>query len=569
MNNLKKFSFIHFFSFGIIAVALVLIIRLYDIQINKGSYFKDASNRQYGSLRLDKNFDRGLIVFSYRDGKDFFAASNQVGFNLAIDPSILEQPDVVYQKLTAIVSIDHDDFYKKVAKTTDPYEELVKKIPEDIGLKIADLSLKGVILEKARWRFYPGNELASQVIGFISEKDNQLRGQYGLEREYDDTLKKDTADLYSNIFVEFYSGIKKTFNSGTLTGDVVATIEPRVQAYAERVANSVQDQYHSKSTGIIIMDPKNGEIIAMSQYPTFNLNDFGKVDSVSQYNNHGIEDVHEMGSIIKPLSMAIGLETKSVTAQTKYDDKGYITLNGRTIYNYDKKGRGVVDMQAVLNNSLNTGVAFVVSKVGNERFVDYMRKLFKDETHIDLPAEGAPLISNLDSLRDVEVATASFGQGIAITPIQTIRALATLGNGGLLVNPHVIKEIRYEYGVTKKIEEPAPVQVFSKETSEEISRMLTRVVDEALLGGEVKMQNYSIAAKTGTAQIVDTTTGRYYDDRYLHSFFGYFPAFDPKFIVLLYTVEPQGVAYASHTLTLPFIDIAKYLINYYEIEPDR
>jgi cell division protein FtsI (penicillin-binding protein 3)/stage V sporulation protein D (sporulation-specific penicillin-binding protein) len=569
MNNSQKFSFIHLFSLGIIFIALILIVRLYDIQINKGSYFKDASNRQYGSLRLDKNFDRGLIVFSYRDGKDFFAASNQMGFNLAIDPSILEQPDVVYQKLTTIVPIDHDDFYKKAAKITDPYEELVKKIPEDIGLKISDLNLKGVILEKARWRFYPGNELASQVIGFISEKDNQLRGQYGLEREYDDILKKDTADLYSNIFVEFYSGIKKTFNQGGLVGDVVATIEPNVQAHAEQVANSVQDKYNSKSTGIIVMNPKNGEIIAMSQYPTFNLNDFGKVDSVSQYNNHGIEDVHEMGSIIKPLSMAIGIETKSVTAQTTYDDKGYIVLNNRTIYNHDKKERGVVDMQAVLNNSLNTGVSFVVGRVGNQRFVDYMRKLFRDETSIDLPAEGSPLISNLDSLRAVEVTTASFGQGIAITPIQTIRALAALGNGGQLVQPHVIKEIRYEYGVIKKIEEPKPVQIFSKETSEEISRMLVRVVDEALLGGTVKMENYSIAAKTGTAQIVDPNTGGYSEDRYLHSFFGYFPAFDPKFIVLLYTIEPKGVAYASHTLTLPFIDIAKYLINYYEIEPDR
>jgi cell division protein FtsI (penicillin-binding protein 3)/stage V sporulation protein D (sporulation-specific penicillin-binding protein) len=244
-------------------------------------------------------------------------------------------------------------------------------------------------------------------------------------------------------------------------------------------------------------------------------------------------------------------------------------LNNRTIYNHDKKERGVVDMQAVLNNSLNTGVSFVVGRVGNQRFVDYMRKLFRDETSIDLPAEGSPLISNLDSLRAVEVTTASFGQGIAITPIQTIRALAALGNGGQLVQPHVIKEIRYEYGVIKKIEEPKPVQIFSKETSEEISRMLVRVVDEALLGGTVKMENYSIAAKTGTAQIVDPNTGGYSEDRYLHSFFGYFPAFDPKFIVLLYTIEPKGVAYASHTLTLPFIDIAKYLINYYEIEPDR
>ncbi len=569
MNNSNRFSVINIFSYGIIAIALVLIVRLYDVQIIKGDSFKDKSERQYGTSRRDENFDRGLIIFKYKDGRDFFAASNQTGFNLAIDPSALNEAERVYTKLNEITPIDRTDFFKKAAKKTDPYEELVKRIPEDLGLKIADLKLRGVILDKTRWRFYPGNELAAQVLGFIGEKDGTLRGQYGLERYYDDVLKKDTKNLYSNIFVEFYSGVKKTFGEGQFSGDLVATIEPNVQAYTEEVIASVQNEWHPKSTGIIVMDPNTGEIIAMSQYPTFNLNDFGSVDSVSQYNNHSIEDVHEMGSIIKPLSMAIGLETKSVTANTTYNDMGSLTLNNRTISNYDKKGRGVVDMQIVLNNSLNTGVAFVVNKVGNERFVGFMKKMFHQETGVDLPAEGTPLISNLDSLRDVEVATASYGQGIAISPIQTIRALAALGNGGVLVQPHLIKETRYEYGVTKKINQVEPERLFSKNTSEEISRMLVRVVDEALLNGSVSIKNYSIAAKTGTAQVVDKTTGKYYADRYLHSFFGYFPAFDPQFIVLLYTIEPQGAQYASGTLTMPFIDIVKYLINYYEVEPDR
>jgi cell division protein FtsI (penicillin-binding protein 3)/stage V sporulation protein D (sporulation-specific penicillin-binding protein) len=317
------------------------------------------------------------------------------------------------------------------------------------------------------------------------------------------------------------------------------------------------------------MDPNNGEIVAMAQYPTFNLNDFGQVDSVSQYNNNAVENVYEMGSIIKPITMAIGLETKAVTADTTYNDQGSMTLNGSTFYNYDKRARGVVDMQTVLNNSLNTGVAFVVSKVGNERFSSFMKKFFAEETGIDLPAEGRPLVANLDSPRDIEHATASYGQGIAITPIQTIRALAALGNGGLIVQPHLVKEIRYDYGVTKKVNQLEPERIFSRDTSEEISRMLTRVVDEALVNGDMAMERYSIAAKTGTAQIANESTGRYYDDRYLHSFFGYFPAFDPQFIVLLYTVEPVGAQYASATLTDPFFEMAKYLINYYEIEPDR
>lgn len=568
MNNSNKFSPIHFFSIGILVFAFILIVRLYDVQIRKGNYFKDISERQYSSQRRDENFDRGLIIFSYKDGRDFFAASNQTGFNLAIDPANLEDPQKAFEQISAIVPLDKEDFFKKASKKKDPYEELVKRIPEETGLKIYDLKIRGVILEKTRWRFYPGNEMAASILGFISEKDGQLKGQYGLERYYDDVLKKDTANLYSNIFVEFYSGLKKTFGEGRFNGHIVATIEPNVQAYIEEVIAGVQNEWHSKNTGVIVMDPHTGAIIAMGQYPTFNLNDFGNVDSVSQYNNNTVENVYEMGSIIKPITMAIGIETKAVNANTTYNDLGSLTLNGRTFYNYDHKVRGVVNMQAVLNNSLNTGVAFVVSQVGNEKFVGYMKKFFGEETGIDLPAEGSPLISNLDNFRDIEAATASFGQGIAISPIQTIRALASLGNGGLLVQPHLIRETRYEYGVTRKIAQEEPERVFSKQTSEEISRMLTKVVDDALLGGKVSMEHYSIAAKTGTAQI-PMPGGGYYDDRYLHSFFGYFPAFDPQFIVLLYTVEPQGAQYASGTLTMPFIDIVKYLINYYEIEPDR
>ena len=304
--------------------------------------------------------------------------------------------------------------------------------------------------------------------------------------------------------------------------------------------------------------------------PSFDLNKFNEEEDINIFRNPIVESVYEMGSIIKPLTIAAGLDSGSITAQTTYNDKGFLELDGYKISNYDGKGRGVVDMQEVLSQSLNTGVAFAVTEMGSKVFADYMRSFgLTEKTGIDLPNEVSPLIDNLNSPRDIEYATASFGQGIALSPIMTARALSALANNGILTNPHLVKKINYEIGPAKTIEIEEGRRVLKPETADEITRMLVRVVDEALAGGTVKLKNYSVAAKTGTAQMANPKAKGYYEDRFLHSFFGYFPAYNPQFLVFLYTVHPKEVRYASQTLTEPFMDMTKFLINYYEIPPDR
>jgi len=266
--------------------------------------------------------------------------------------------------------------------------------------------------------------------------------------------------------------------------------------------------------------------------------------------------------------MAAGIDSGAITATTTYYDAGSIELDGSTISNFDGKGRGRVSMQEVLNQSLNTGASFVASKIGNRVFANYMINYgIGEETGIDLPNESAGIVKNLYEPRDLEYATASFGQGIATTPIATIRGLSVLANGGVLVTPRIAKKIKYTSGLSKKVSSNDGQRILKQESAEEITRMLVSVVDNALLEGTVKLPNYSIAAKTGTAQIA--SVGGYYDDRFLHSFFGYFPAYDAQYLIFLYTLEPKEVKYASQTLTHPFMDIVKFLINYYEIPPDR
>jgi cell division protein FtsI/penicillin-binding protein 2 len=374
-----------------------------------------------------------------------------------------------------------------------------------------------------------------------------------------------------NFFAEIFSDIKQTITADSKSeGEIITSIEPQVQGFLEKIIGDVNEKYNSKLTGGIIIDPTTGEIYAMAVTPTFDLNKFSDEKNISVFNNPLVEGLYEMGSIIKPLTMAAGLDSGAITAKTTYNDTGSLTLDGSTIYNFDKKARGVVDMQEILNQSLNVGASFIVRAMGKNNFANYMRAYgLNEETGIDLPGENHGRLENLNSPRDIEYATASFGQGISMTPIATVRALSALANGGKLIAPHIVKKINYSSGIFNNISYVNEAkQVIKKETSEEISRMLTVVVDKALANGKVALPNYSVAAKTGTGQIAKPGGG-YYDDKWLHSFFGYFPSYNPRFLVFLYTIEPQGVPFASQTLTTPFMDNVKFLINYYNIAPDR
>ncbi len=544
-------------------------VQLYRVQIIGGETYSKRAERQH--MRPTAGiFDRGSIFFSRKNGDLIDVASLKAGYTIAINPKTITHPEDVYNNLGFYLDLDEDFYITKADKEDDPYEEIAKRVSFEDGEKIKELDMEGVSVIRENWRFYPGKKLAAQTIGFVSFNQDELRGQYGLERQYEEVLERKHHNTFQNFFVEMFSNLNDIIlQKKKPKGSVITTIEPEVQTFVENELEVMHEEWGAKEIGAIVMNPKNGEIYSMGLYPTFDLNEFNIVDDPMLYGNPLVESVYEMGSIMKPLTMAAGLDADVVTPTTTYYDAGHITLNTETFWNYDLKGRGTVSMQEVLNQSLNTGVAYVVSQLGNDRFAEYMKGLFGEKTGIDLPGEVSSLISNLDSTNDIEYATASFGQGIAMSPISITRALAALGNRGLMVQPHIGKEIKYDLGLTKDIDTNESTRIFKQETSEEITRMLVTVVDDALRGGTVALKDWSIAAKTGTAQIAKTDGPGYYDDRYLHSFFGYFPAYDPEFIVFLYHTEPQGARYASETLTKPFMDIAKFLIQYYEIPPDR
>lgn len=532
--------------------------------------YREMGESQYVHTVRDL-FTRGSIYFTTKDGEKVSAATVKSGSLLAIDPTKLGNLEETYNALSAITPIDRETFFERAARVDRTYQEVAQTVEEEDAKKINELKLPGVKLYRNQWRYYPGKSLSGRTIGFVGYDEDSLVGKYGLERFYEETLSRDTEHLSVNFFAEIFGNLRKLIfdSSDAKEGDIVTTIEPTVARTLDRVLEAAQDQWNSKFTGGIIMNPTTGEVIALNVIPSFDLNDRSGI-GIEQFRNPLVEDVYEMGSIIKPLTIAAGLDAGVITPHSTYYDAGSIDLNTFTIRNYDGRGRGTTDMQQVLSQSLNTGVAYVTKLLGHDRFRDYFYALkLGSETGIDLPSEAHGLVNNLESPREVEYATASFGQGIALTPIETVRALATLANGGTLVTPHLVKRIEYADGTSHDVGYPMGDRVFSEKTSEDITRMLITVVDEALKGGKAKNEYYTIAAKTGTAQIANPDTQKYYDDRYLHSFFGYFPAYDPQFLIFLYTVEPKGVQYASETLTDPFLELVQFLINYYALPPDR
>lgn len=563
---------IRFLSIVILLVGIIIIGRLYQLQVMHAADYQAKAERQYVHTARDL-YSRGQIFFTSKDGEKLSAASIQSGYLLAVNPEHVTDANAFCGQLAPYLGEATEKCIERATLEKRTYVELITNLDSDAAAAIESLDIDGALLYKNQWRYYPGSTVAARSIGFTGYEGDgtELHGKFGLERYYDDILFEKKESLSVNFFAELFSNLGDALydKSEEKSGDIVTTLEPAVSRLLDTVLEETNDYYSSKATGAIIMNPNTGEIIAMNAVPGLDLNNREEA-TIDQFKNPLVEDVYEMGSIIKPLTVAAGIDAGVISPGTTYYDPGCIELNTYTICNFDLRGRGTVPMQEVLNQSLNTGVAYIANRMGKDRFRDYfLGYKIGSETGIDLPNEAYGLVNNLNSPREVEYATASFGQGIALTPIATVRALASLANGGKLITPHLVSRIEYHDGTTKDIRYPDGEQVLTPETSETISRMLGTVVDDALRGGKVARPNHTIGAKTGTAQIPDPINGGYYEDRYLHSFFGYFPVYDPEFIVFMYTVEPQGVRYASETLTDPFMQIADFLINYYSIPPDR
>lgn len=554
--------------FFFIAVG-ALISRLFILQILHHREYVDLASRQHNSVQ-EVFPERGLVYVQDKKKNLIPLALNQTRSTLVASPRLVKNPSEIADAIAEIIRMPREKILQQLSKREDSYEILAKRVEPALREKIEKKKIPGLIFEEERGRIYPHNALAAHVVGFVSKIDEKETGQYGIERFLEDDLGGEKGFLEgakdaSGFWIALGRKIVHPSKNGS---SVVLTIDYNIQTRAEEVLEAAKEKWHAPSGAILVIDPQTGKILASAGSPSFNPNEFSNQKNYSVFLNPLVQSTYEAGSVMKPITMAGGLEERLVTPDATYHDTGVVKVGGYEITNFDGKAYGVRTMTQVLEKSLNTGVAHVAKLLGPKRQYEYLRRFgFGEKSGIDLPGELPGNLTNLDSGREVDFMTASFGQGIAVTPLQLAFAIGAIANHGNLMKPIIVEKVTDDSGNTVERKPEIRRRALSPDTAETLTKMLVSVVQTGY-ENRAGVKNYFVAGKTGTAQIPNRE-GRGYSDKVIHTFVGYAPAFRPRFLAVLLLNEPQGNRFASNTLTSSFHDLAEYILNYYEVPPDE
>jgi cell division protein FtsI/penicillin-binding protein 2 len=452
---------------------------------------------------------------------------------------------------------------------------LIKSPIDTASTTAVKLEIPGLGFNMESFRYYPENEIASHVLGFVSYSNNEGNGKYGLEEFFNEelfgkygSLKSEKGGQGNVIIVNDREYIKPVAGS-----DLVLTLDRNVEFIACEKLKETVKKHGATGGSVIAVNPKTGAIIAMCSAPDFDPNNYRDVSDISVYNNPALFNQYEPGSVFKTVTMSIAIDQGKVSPSTTYKDEGQIMINGwpKPIKNSDFSthgAHGVVDMNTVLENSLNTGAIFAMRQVGPKVFADYVKDYgFGERSGIELGAESTGNIGNLLSgkVKEIDAATASFGQGISVTPLQMVMSYQALANKGIMMKPYIIQAIirdgQREEMVPKQLR-----QVVSAKTAATISAMLVNVVENGH-SKRAYIDGYYIGGKTGTAQVA--VDGGYSSDNYIHTFIGIAPIDNPAFVMLTKIDNPKDVEFAEGSALPLWTEIADFMLKYYQVPKTR
>jgi len=515
-------------------------------------------------------------------------AGNEDVYEVGVMLQYVANPTTIAQTLEGVNQLSYKDIFTAVSKAYDPEKSVYAVLTDFLPTGVIDTlshikqdfeltnpygkkenlpSLRGVIWSSHLKRSYPENSLASNILGFYSFMDREGGiGYYGVEEYYDDLL----AGTPMETFMPRNPYLLEELPTVPAGASLVLTIDREIQAMVEKRLDEAVEEHEAESGTVIILDPRNGEILAMASQPRVNINQYWKYEDEFEDKtpfNRAISETYEPGSVFKVLTMAAAFDNGTVDEETIFNDPGRFEYGGSTVYNWNRRGYGKQSMQGCMQHSLNVCLAWVATELGKEDFYDYMQVFGIDRrTNIDLGGEKTwPLSMPGDSdWYPIQLVTNSFGQGVAITPIQLAAAISSVANEGELMKPHVLKAIIQD----GKQYNTSP-QVMSVPIKPETAKLMTSMLVESLKeeSSLALVPGYSIAGKTGTAEI--PVDGVYGIDLTNASFVGWGPADDPQFLVYVWIEKPGSSPWGSIVAAPVFSSITQDLVKYLDIPPEE
>jgi len=555
-----------------IGVLVILVFRYAYLQIVQGDALAQRMRDQSGyEFRIQSL--RGAILD--RSGKELAVSS--MTKSLFVDPNHVydtHTPEEIASDIAPLIGLTEQDILDDIARGGGFV--WVKRRLEHTEYE----AVRAVIREKGysdclgfqneAKRYYPNDALAANVIGFVGTDDEGLDG---VEQALDPLLKGEVREERLTVDGQRRPILDSIFAGRRVYGSdycktVSLTIDSTIQFMVEQELDRAMAENNPDSITAIVMDPKTGEILAMASRPSYNPNRFWEYPQ-ENWKNRAVAFIYEPGSTFKAVVAGAALQEGIVTPNQVFFDPGYVMVSGRRIQNWSNESYGAVTFTDIVKKSLNTGFAQVGLSLGAEKMMHYTRVFgFGERTGIDLPGEEEGILFSADDMRDSDIATTAIGQSIAVTPLQLVTAMGAIANGGTLMHPYIVREIRNPDG-----------SVYEERTPREIRRVLEPTVDRTLIGlleqvvasgggKKAGVKGYRIAGKTGTAQKIRRETAGYLEGRYIASFCGFAPVEDPIFTVLVMIDDPRGGDFYGGQIAAPVASrIFTQLLRYAHVEP--
>ncbi|MDO8885503.1 penicillin-binding protein 2 [Candidatus Oleimmundimicrobium sp.] len=555
-GNARFFFIIGIFFLGFLAIA----IRLVNVQaVEREKYENLAKNQRLKSIEIPAK--RGDIV----DRNGNLLATSMDAITIYANPYFIKDPENVASQLSSILGINKKTILEKIDKDSG-FVYIARKVDQSVVKRVKALKIEGIGFLNESKRCYPYNELASHVVGFVGI-DND--GLVGLEMFYDDVLR----GLPGHLLVE-KDPIGRSISTGifelspSVDGkDIVLTIDRAIQFKAEEELNSCIDKFNAKAGNIVVMRPDTGEILAIANYPSFDLNNYTQTDSEC-FRNRAITDLFEPGSTIKAIIGAAALEERVAKPMDFFRLPDSIEVADKVIKESHKRPTEDFTFTKIITESSNVGAVVVGQKLGKKRIYDYLTAFgFNKKTGIDFPGEGQGYVPPPEKWSGSTIGNIPFGQGMSVTSLQMLQSFSTIANDGLLVKPYFLSKIIDSDG--KIIKEVAPQQgekVLSSKSAEQMKLILEKVVTEGT-GENAQISGYRVAGKTGTAQKAKENGNGYEAGKYVSSFIGFAPVEEPRLAIIVVIDEPKTTFYGATVAAPVFKNLAEFSLRYLKIPP--